>query len=69
MVKIKTMTEWKKLQIGKIYNDFDQDLFNRRVEAKKLFRAYNHTEDNEMEKRNRIMKVCLNPITHLRHTI
>lgn len=50
------MTEWEKLQIGKIYNDFDQDLFNRRVEAKKLFRAYNHTEDNEMEKRNRIMK-------------
>lgn len=49
------MTEWEKMQAGEIYNDFDQDLFNRRVEAKKLFRAYNHTEDDEVEKRNDIM--------------
>lgn len=51
-----TMTEWEKMQIGEIYNDFDLDLFNRRVEAKKLFRIYNHTEDNEVEKRNEIMR-------------
>ena len=40
------MTEWERLQQGLIYNDFDEDLFNRRVEAKKLFRAYNKTDDN-----------------------
>ena len=50
------MTEWEKMQAGKIYNDFDRDLFNRRVEAKKLFRAYNNTEDDEVEKRNDIMR-------------
>ncbi len=50
------MTEWEKMQAGEIYNDFDQDLFNRRVVAKKLFRAYNNTEDDEVEKRNGIMK-------------
>ena len=37
------MTEWEKLQSGQIYNDFDDDLFRRRVEAKKLFRAYKKT--------------------------
>lgn len=50
------MTEWGKMQAGKIYNDFDPDLFNRRVEAKKLFRAYNQTEDSEVEKRKDIMQ-------------
>ena len=50
------MTEWEKLQSGKIYNDFDDDLFNRRVVAKKLFRQYNKTEDEETEKRYEIMK-------------
>ena len=35
------MTEWERAQKGLIYNDFDEDLFNRRVEAKKLFKAYN----------------------------
>ena len=44
------------MQDGEIYNDFDSDLFNRRVEAKKLFRAYNHTADDETEKRNDIMR-------------
>ena len=50
------MKEWDKMQVGEIYNDFDQDLFNRRVEAKKLFRAYNRTEDDEIEKRKDIMQ-------------
>ena len=34
------MNEWERLQIGLVYNDFDEDLFQRRVAAKKLFRAY-----------------------------
>lgn len=51
-----TMTEWEKMQAGKIYNDFDRDLFARRVEAKKLFRSYNLTEDSEVEKRYVIMR-------------
>lgn len=28
------MTEWERMQKGLVYNDFDQDLFNKRVEAK-----------------------------------
>lgn len=31
------MNEWKKLQKGLIYNDFDDDLFQRRIVAKRLF--------------------------------
>ncbi len=50
------MTEWERLQQGLIYNDFDEDLFNRRIEAKKLFRAYNKTEDEEVELRNELMQ-------------
>ena len=50
------MTEWEKMQAGEIYNDFDSDLFNRRVEAKKLFRAYNATADDETEKRQDLMR-------------
>ena len=50
------MTEWEKMQVGEIYDDFDRDLFNRRVEAKKLFRAYNRTDDDETAKRSDIMQ-------------
>lgn len=50
------MTEWERLQNRLIYNDFDADLFERRVEAKKLFRAYNKTEDDEIELRTQIMQ-------------
>ena len=50
------MTEWEKSQKGLIYNDFDEDLFNRRVEAKKLFKAYNKTDDEEIELRNKILR-------------
>lgn len=49
-------TEWEKMLAGEIYNDFDQDLFQRRVEAKKLFRAYNKSEDDETELRSEIMQ-------------
>lgn len=50
------MTEWERMQKGLVYNDFDQDLFNKRVEAKKLFKAYNKTGDEEIDLRNKIMK-------------
>lgn len=50
------MTEWEKLKQGLIYNDFDEDLFNRRVQAKKLFKAYNQTDDSEIEKRQQLLK-------------
>ena len=49
-------TDWEKLQDGEIYNDFDRDLFNRRVEAKKLFRQYNRSDDSEVDKRRDIMR-------------
>ncbi len=48
-------TDWEKMQDGEIYNDFDRDLFLRRVEAKKLFREYNRSDDSETEKRRDIM--------------
>ena len=50
------MTEWERLQNGMIYNDFDRDLFDRRVAAKKLFRAYNKTDDEEVALRHQIMQ-------------
>lgn len=50
------MTEWEKLQNGLVYNDFDDDLFERRVAAKKLFRAYNKTEDEETDLRQELMQ-------------
>lgn len=50
------MTEWERLQQGLIYNDFDEDLFERRDAAKKLFKAYNKTNDNEGELRNKILQ-------------
>lgn len=50
------MTEWEKMQQGLVYNDFDRDLFDRRVEAKKLFREYNRTSDDEVDKRLSLMR-------------
>ena len=45
------MTEWDKMQEHQIYNDFDADLFDLGVEAKKLFKEFNRTEDEETELR------------------
>ena len=56
------MTEWEKLQAGQMYNDFVDDLFQRRIVAKKLFRAYNKTEDEEVEKRNEILAQLLGKV-------
>ncbi len=50
------MTEWERIESGLVYNDFDADLFNRRVRAKKLFRAYNKTEDAEIELRQQLLQ-------------
>lgn len=50
------ITEWDKMQQHQIYDDFDADLFDKRVEAKKLFKEFNRTTDDEIEKRREIMK-------------
>lgn len=50
------MIEWEKMQKHQIYNDFDADLFDLRVEAKKLFKRFNKTEDDETELRQEIMR-------------
>ena len=34
------MTEWEKMQAGQIYNDFDADLFSRRVVEKNCLRSH-----------------------------
>ena len=44
------------MQEHQIYNDFDTDLFDLRVEAKKLFKEFNRTEDEEIERRRDIMR-------------
>lgn len=49
------MSEWDKMLNQEVYNDFDQELFNKRVEAKKLFKAYNKTSDDEIELRKELM--------------
>lgn len=53
------MTEWEKLQAGQMYNDFDRGLFERRVYAKRLFRAYNKTDDEETALRSSLLKQLL----------
>lgn len=50
------MTNYERLQQGLIYNDFDEELFVRRVEAKKLFKAYNKTEDDEIQHRQELLE-------------
>ena len=50
------MSEWEKIQKGKMYNDFDDDLFQRRIVAKNLFRKYNKTEDEDIELRQELLK-------------
>ena len=58
------MTEWEKLQKGLIYNDFDDNLFQRRVKAKKLFKRYNRTDDNETSLRLEIMNQLFKNVGH-----
>lgn len=56
------MTEWERAQKGFVYNDFDEDLFQRRVAAKKLFKAYNKTNDDEVELRGTILRQLFNSL-------
>ena len=49
------MTEWEKMMSSQIYNDFDEMMFAERKRAKKLFRRYNLTTDEETAERARIM--------------
>ncbi|MDE7431020.1 MAG: sugar O-acetyltransferase [Lachnospiraceae bacterium] len=53
------MTDWEKLQQGMVYNDFANDLFLKRVEAKKLFKAYNKTSDDEVDERKALLSKLL----------
>ena len=56
------MTEWEKLLAGQVYNDFDEDLFQRRIAAKKLFRAYNRTEDHQTALRQQLLTSLLRSV-------
>ena len=56
------MTNWQKLLNGEVYNDFSEDLFNRRLKAKKLFRQYNNTDEESAELRYSILEKLLGKI-------
>lgn len=49
------MKEWEKLQKGFLYYDLADELFERRLAAKELFRKYNRTDDRQMEYRSHLM--------------
>ena len=49
------MSEWERMQKGLVYNDFDEDLFKRRVEAKKIFKEYNKTNDEDVALRSELL--------------
>lgn len=52
----RSLTEWEKLCSGRLYNDFDEDLNRRRGLAKRCFRAYNRTQDEDVPERQRLMR-------------
>lgn len=56
------MSEWTKLKNGEVYNDFSEELFERRVKAKKLFKNYNKTEDEDTEERSRLLSELFHEI-------
>lgn len=45
------LSAWEKMQRDMIYDDFDEDLFNRRVAAKNIFKQFNQTTDEQPEER------------------
>jgi len=53
------VTDWEKLQQGMVYNDFSEDLASKRVEAKKLFKAYNKTTDEDTQLRKELLSDLL----------
>ena len=50
------MTEWEKMLAGIPCDDRDRQLEQRRLIAKKLFREYNRTTEEDMPKRKEIMQ-------------
>lgn len=50
------LSAWEKMQRDMVYDDFDRDLFNRRVEAKTIFKKYNRTTDDDVEERKDLLK-------------
>ena len=56
------MTEWEKLQKELVYNDFSEELFERRIRAKKLFKKYNRTDDDEVVERKEILSELFSKI-------
>lgn len=50
------LTAWERMQRDMIYDDFDPDLFNRRVEAKNIFKKFNQTTDDEVEERRVLLR-------------
>ena len=53
------MTEWEKLQAGLVYDDFSEELFGMRVQAKRLFREYNATDDDQVALRRELLEKLL----------
>jgi len=56
------LSEWELMKRGEVYNDFDKDLFDRRVVAKNIFREFNKTDDSEVEKRKELLNKLFNKI-------
>ncbi len=57
---MKDITDWERMKLGLVYDDFSEELFLKRVEAKKLFKAYNRTTDEEVEERQALLSELLN---------
>lgn len=49
------MGEWDRMMAGLPYDDGSQEMFNLRVKAKRLTRAYNATTDDQVPERLRIL--------------
>lgn len=56
MSDAKKLTAWERMQRDMVYDDFDEDLFNRRVAAKNIFKKFNQTTDEQVEERNALLK-------------
>ena len=56
MEQNKNLSAWDKMQLDMVYDDFDKDLFNRRVEAKNIFNKFNQTTDEQPEERKELLK-------------
>lgn len=56
MGNTENLTAWERMQLDMVYDDLDADLFNRRVTAKTLFKAFNQTNDGLVEKLDKSQK-------------